>query len=584
MAASQSPIVKFAVFEVDLESGELRKSGMRQKLARQPFEVLRVLLQRPLEVVTHEELQQRIWPSDTFLDYDLALRKAITRLREVLGDSAESPRFVETIPRRGYRFIAPVESAQRQKLFPVPCAPNDSIAVLPFTSMSPDPSDEVFADGMTEEIINALAQIDQLHVVARNSAFSFKGRYIDVRVVGDQLNVRTLLLGSIRRADQRVRITAQLVNVEDGFHLWSERYDRELKDIFEIQDEIARSIASRLKIALEMKSLEPLAKAGTANLEAYALYVKGRALLYQRSPRFGAALKLFQEAVALDSEYALAWAGIADVYTLLGFYGFMHPDVSRTKLHEAARRAVAADPFLAEAHSALALGSLLYDWDKQQAECEFLRALELNPRCIQARDWYAIFYLQAAVGRSIEGVEHAQLASQADPLSCYCNCVLGLTFTGVNRYAEAVQTALRAIELDSGSFLARWALQTPLYLSGKLEEAVDAGRIALAMSGRLPVSMATLGLTFAGLGRVTEAEAIYTELTARARQEYVPPSTLVAAAAAANRQANAMRHASEALAIRDPFSCLILSSHWPYGARLREDSDIDSLLSDNGLD
>jgi tetratricopeptide (TPR) repeat protein len=293
---------------------------------------------------------------------------------------------------------------------------------------------------------------------------------------------------------------------------------------------------------------------------------------------------LFQEAVALDSEYALAWAGIADVYTLLGFYGFMHPDVSRTKLHEAARRAVAADPFLAEAHSALALGSLLYDWDKQQAECEFLRALELNPRCIQARDWYAIFYLQAAVGRSIEGVEHAQLASQADPLSCYCNCVLGLTFTGVNRYAEAVQTALRAIELDSGSFLARWALQTPLYLSGKLEEAVDAGRIALAMSGRLPVSMATLGLTFAGLGRVTEAEAIYTELTARARQEYVPPSTLVAAAAAANRQANAMRHASEALAIRDPFSCLILSSHWPYGARLREDSDIDSLLSDNGLD
>src|SRR5215467_8923034 len=278
-------ILKFGVFEIDLEAGELRKSGMRQKLAAQPFGVLRVLLERPQQLVTREELQRRIWPKGTFVDYELALKKAVSRIREVLGDSAENPRFIETLSRRGYRFIAPLnDTVAERRPAPALGATRDSIVVLPFINISADTENEFFADGITEEIINALAQINELHVVARSSAFSFKGKHIDPRVVGEQLNVRTVLEGSVRRAGNQLRITAQLVNTADGYHLWSERYDLELKDIFAIQDEIARAITSRLKLTLEAQSHEVLVKPGTKNLEAYAFYTTGRSLLPRRGP------------------------------------------------------------------------------------------------------------------------------------------------------------------------------------------------------------------------------------------------------------------------------------------------------------
>ncbi len=583
---NQPRVLRFGVFEVDLEARELRKSGMRQKLAGHPFEVLQFLLERSQQIVTREELQQRVWPRNTFIDYDLALKKAINRIREVLGDSAESPRFIETIPRRGYRFIAPFNergAAIGTTSIPTTAVSGDSIAVLPFTSMSTDPQDELFADGMTEEIINALAQINHLHVVARTSAFSFKAKYIDVRDIGRQLNVRTALLGSIRRAGNRLRITIQLVDVRDGCHLWSERYDRELNDIFALQDEIARSIASRLKVTVEIKSQEPLVKPGTKNLEAYSLYVKGRALLYRRGVKVSLALECFKQAVAIDSEYALAWAGIADAYTLLGFYGFMHPEISRPKWQEAARRALAADPLLAEAHNALAFGSLMYERDKSLAEREFLCALELNPLYVQARDWYACFYLQLAVGRLDEGVVHGELAVESDPLSCYANSILGLLYGGVRRFSDAVQSSERAVELDSDSFLPRWALQVVLLYSGRLEEAAAAGQAALAISGRHPWALAVLTVTLAEWDKFGEAEAVYAELVARARREYVLPGALALSAGAVGRHDEAMRYAREAVTIRDPFRAG-LSSYWPTSVRLRSDSKIDRMLKEEGID
>ncbi len=232
---TQSRILRFAVFEVDLEAGELRKSGVRLKLVGQPFQVLQLLLEHPQEVVTREDLRQRLWPDDRFVDYDLALKRIINRLREVLGDSADSPRFIETIPRRGYRFITPVnEAVVHAYAAQAISVTRDSIAVLPFINMSPDPVNEFFADGITEEIINVLSQIEHLHVAARTSSFFFKGKQADMRQIGEQLNVRTVLEGSVRTLGDRLRITAQLVNVADGYHLWSERYDRELKDVFAI--------------------------------------------------------------------------------------------------------------------------------------------------------------------------------------------------------------------------------------------------------------------------------------------------------------------------------------------------------------
>src|SRR5216684_4994751 len=313
--------VRFGVFELDPNVGELRKHGLRIRLQDQPLQVLQILLERSGQVVTREELQHRLWPSNTFVEFDKGIYNAIKRLRETLSDDAETPRYIETIPRHGYRFIGPVEQLANG----APAAPaaitTDSVVVLPFICLSADPEDEFFTDGITEEIINALAQLPQLHVVARSSAFSFKGKHIDPRVVGEQLKVRTILEGSVRRAGDCLRITAQLVDTADGFHLWSERYDREMKDIFAIQDDIARSIAERLMLALDRSEQESLVRAGTKNLEAYQLYLKGRTLLYRRGGTILLAAECFERAVRLDTEYTLAWAELANAYSALGYYG-----------------------------------------------------------------------------------------------------------------------------------------------------------------------------------------------------------------------------------------------------------------------
>jgi adenylate cyclase len=569
-----SRVVKFGLFEVNLEGAELRKSGMRQKLVGQPFEVLRVLLERPQELVTREELQQRIWPKDTFVDYDLALKKAVNRIRDVLGDSADSPRFIETVPRQGYRFIGNIErdfSAQA------------SIAVLPFINISADPENEFFADGITEEIINVLSQIDGLHVAARTSSFFFKGKHAEMRQIGEQLNVRTALEGSVRKIGDRLRITAQLVNVADGYHLWSERYDRELKDVFAIQDEIARSIAERLKLTLEGEGAEQLVKSGTTNLEAYQLYLKGRTLLYRRGIGIPAAVECFERAVLLDPEYAPAWAGIADAYTTVGYNGLVHPKACMLKGIEAARRAVRLDASLAEAHTALAMAALVGAWDKEEAEREFLRALELNPRYVQARGWYAFFYLVFSEGRLAEGVAQARLALEFDPLSSYAHAVYGNACACAGEYAQAIPACRRAVELDSDSYIARLTLAIALYASGKFEESIATTELALTMSGRHSWAMATLAVIFADCGKAEDADAVYAELAARARRQYVPPSMLAAAASGACREHEAICHAREAMTIHDP-ACVFFSKHWPLCARLYAYPRFRDLLSEVGFE
>ena len=574
--------IRFGVFELDAESGELRKHGLKVKLQEQPFQILQILLEHPGKVVTREELQQRIWPADTFVDFDQGLYNATKRLREALGDSADTPRYIETLSRRGYRFIAPLNGPAPEPRKPAPAATaSDSIAVLPFLNLSADPENEFFADGITEEIINALAQIEQLHVVARSSAFSFKGKHLDLRIIGEQLNVRTILEGSVRRAGNHLRITAQLVSVADGYHLWSERYDREMKDVFDIQDDIARSIVDRLKISLEGHRLGPLIKAGTKNLEAYQLCLKGRALLNKRGSAIPHGLQCLQRAVMLDAEYALAWVGLADAYTMMGYYGFARPEASMPKAKDAAQRAIVLGPSLAEAHNAMACACLLYERDLAQAERELLLALELNPRYIQARCWYAFFYLGCAVGRWDEGVTHATLAVESDPLSGYANAVLGATYLGAGRCAEAVAASERAVELDSDSFLARYILHGALHRSGRFEEAVAVAEKALTMSGRHAWAMAGLAATLADWGKPVDAEAVYAELMARARRYYVQPTELAIAAAAAGMQDEAIRQVREAFEVCDPsrnhFS-MTKDGSWPFSARLHADPRFREIL------
>jgi adenylate cyclase len=557
--------VRFGVFELDTESGELRKQGVKVKLQDQPFQILQVLLEQPGRVVTREELQRRIWPSDTFVDFDRGLYNAINKLRESLDDSPESPRFIETLSRRGYRFIAEVT---RNGGAATRATAGASIAVLPFINMSSDAENEFFADGITEEIINVLSQIEGLHVAARTSSFFFKGKHPEMRQIGEQLNVRTVLEGSVRKVGDRLRITAQLVNVVDGYHLWSERYDRELKDVFAIQDEIARSVAERLKLSLEGDRAEQLVKAGTKNLEAYQLYLKGRALLYRRGIAIPRAAQCFSRAVQLDPNYALAWAGLADTYTTLGYYGVAPPETCMSQGIEAARRATILDPSLAEAHTALAMACLMGTWNKEEAEREFLRALELNPKYIQARAWYALFYLQFSRGRLTEGVEQAKLALESDPLSSYAHAIYGLTCAIAGKYGESIVVARRGVELDSESYLARMCLTAISYLCGCFEEFLAANEVALAISGRHPWSLAGPAVGFADSGRPSDAEALYAEMQARARRQYISPALLAVAASGADREDEAICHARKAFEIRDPVCPVYFSRHLGLRGRL----------------
>jgi eukaryotic-like serine/threonine-protein kinase len=455
-----------------------------------------------------------------------------------------------------------------------------SIAVLPFANMSADPENEFFADGITEEIINALTKIDELRVAARTSAFSFKGKHVDLRIVGERLNVKTVLEGSVRKAGNRVRIMAQLTNVADGYHLWSERYDREIQDIFEVQDEIARAIAGRLKITLEGGQRQTLVKAATKNLEAYQLCLKGRTLIYQRGLSIPRALECFQQAASLDSEYALAWAGVADAHNLCAYYGFARPQVSLPQAKEAAMRAVRLDDSLAEAHGALALSRLCWDWDDGEAEREFLNALALNPRYLQARGWYGYLYL-LPTGRTQEAIDQAKTITNIDPLSGYAKATLAVICAFVGRLEEAEKAARYALEIDPGNYLARFALHDALHSMGRFDESIAVADVALAMSGRHVFTMAGLAVTYADWNKPNEARALYNELSSRAAREYISPFFLAVAATGAGEQEEAIRLAQQAYEIRDP-SLQLFGKCWPSSARLRQDARFNEIWAKAG--
>jgi TolB-like protein/Tfp pilus assembly protein PilF len=555
------------------------RDGMIVHLQPKVMGVLVCLAGHAGKPVSKEKLLESVWP-DAFVTEDV-LKHSISELRRVFGDDAQNPAIIQTIPKHGYRLVATVSANPPNKIFAANHK-HDSIAVLPFVNLSADPDNEYFADGITEEIINALAQIEQLRVVARSSAFSFKGKHLDSRDVGRQLNVGRILEGSVRRACNRLRITAQLIDVENGYHLWSERYDRELKDVFEIQDEIACAIAERLKITSSGMGLQPLVKPGTRSVEAYQLYVKGRALLYRRGGAILNAVQCFEQAVAIDPDYALAWAGLADSYTTLGYYGLARPEASMPKGMEAAQRAVSRDGSLAEAHNALAMASLMGDWDKLQAKREFLQAIKLNPTYIQARDWYGLFYLQFAEGKLDEGAEQAKLALTSDPLSSYAHAIFGMTCSFAGRKEEGIEIARRAVELDPDSYLSRFILQLVLRTGGKLEESVSVGETALAMSGRHSWSMATLALCLTDLGKPADADAVYQEMLSRGRRQYVPPALLALAGSAAGQQGKAIEHAQEAYQIRDPHCQFFLSRYTELPRRLYADPQFREIVDRMG--
>jgi TolB-like protein/Tfp pilus assembly protein PilF len=571
--SASSTIIRFGTFELDVRAGELRKRGVKIALQEQPLRILELLLAHPGQLVTREELRDRLWPSDTFVDFDHSLNKAINKLREALGDSAEAPRFIETVPKRGYRFVKDRSGDSGQIAIP-----EASIAVLPFVNLTSDPENELFADGICEEIIFSLTQIKDLHVAARTSSFSFKGKFVDLRTVGQQLNVRTLLEGSVRRSGDRLRVSAQLVNVADGYHLWSRQYDRELKDLFAIQEEIAHSIAQSLEVTLDSES-QPLVRGGTENVEAFKSFIRGRGLFFQRGPRLLASVECFKRAIALDPKYALAWSGLADAYNMIGLYGVASPETCLPQAREAAQRATELGPSLAEAHTSLAASHLLCDWDRARSESEFLRSLELKPDNALARGWYGYLYLQCAARRFEEGAVQLEQAVRIDPLSAWARALLAIAYVPVDA-DRCLEAALEALRIDPDHFLGRFVQMTALKLLGRPEESARVGESTLGMSGRAAWVMSGLARTYARMGRRADAEALYMELRWRARREYVAPAILGWAAWAVGEHDEAIRLEEEAHAIGDPI--LINANYWPDYADLREDPRFQEILRARG--
>ena len=460
-------------------------------------------------------------------------------------------------------------------------AAEKSIAVLPFANMSTDPENEFFSDGITEEIINALAQVEGLHVASRTSSFYFKGKTLEMRDIAERLQVATLLEGSVRRAGNRVRITAQLIDVAKDEHLWSERYDREMEDIFAIQDEIARAIADRLKVSLEHGGDSSLVKPHTENLEAYQLYLKGRSLLYKRGLAIPRGLECFNQALTLDPDYALAHAGLADGHTTLGYYGLAPGKETMPQAKEAATKALELAPDLAEAHNAFAIVSLLYDRDWQTADQAFRRALELNPRYVQARAWYGFFYLQMVAGRFEEGVAELRRCVEIDPLSGYNTAVLAAALGLAGYQEEAIEQGVKATELDPDAFVTRWILQVVYDWASRYPEAEQAGEEALAVSGRHVWALATLAATYASWGKPEKARAIYEELKARTGREYIQPSMFAIAALGAGLLDEAIALSRRAYEERDPMLTVVFR-HWPAFAPLREDPRGQEIIAKMG--
>jgi len=566
-------LLRFGVFEVDLRTGELRKQGLRIKLSGQPFQVLAMLLERPGELVTREEIREKLWPGDTFIDFEHSVNSSIKRLREALGDDPAAPRFIETLPRHGYRFIAPVEghpslapfserregegdappgSEGGQGMVPgsggdqreaagavrepplrkrgvvalsaggvvallavlfalnvaglrervmtaagarhgVPLPRIESIAVLPLENLSHDPEQEYFADGMTEELITNLGKIGALRVISRTSVMRYKGTKKPLPDIARELNVDALVEGTVLRSGDRVRVTANLLQATADRHLWAESYERDLRDVLSLQDEVARAIAEEIKIKLTPQDQTRLTSARVRPVkpEAYELYLKGRYHYYKWRPDdFRKAIDYFQKAIEADPGWAPTYAGLATSYGWLWMEGALPAQEALPRFSAALKTALAIDDMDPEVRYTLAASAFYYRWDWEEADREFQRALALDPGLVEARFEYAWFLV--CMGRFSQALAEAQRAVDRDPLSVSANLALGDIYFWSHQDDRAIAQLQHTADLDpddsrAHGFLAGIYGQKQMY-----GEAIRELRQAMALGGTPPEKLADL--------------------------------------------------------------------------------------------
>ena len=459
-------------------------------------------------------------------------------------------------------------------------APEHSIAVLPFVNLSADPENGYFCDGMTEEILNALSALPSLRVASRTSSFVFKGANQDICTIGEQLRVRAVLEGSVRRADTKLRVTAQLINVADGFHLWSNTYDREMKDVFAVQDEIARAIVNALQVNLGTKHDATLVEPHTDNLDAYALYVKARYFWRRKSSSaFKKCIEYFEQAIALDPCYSLAYAGLADSYITLGYWNYLPPQDVFPRAKAAADAAVGINDSLAEAHTSRACVCMLYDWDWPSAQQEFLRAIQLKERYGTAHFWYACYLW--AMGRTAESVDQASRAQALAPLSPVANANLGWALYFGRRYDEAITQCGKALELDTDYLMMHTVLGQAYLAASRYEEAIGALQSAVRFSGGAAFTTSALGYAYAKGGKRREAKKILQDLQQLSVAEYVSPFCVALVHTGLGDEDQALAWLERAYEERSHW--LVYAKVWPLFDDLRSNARFAALLGRVGL-
>ena len=563
MAASthHTPL-RFGVFEVDLETGELRKHGRRIRLPHQSLRVLQVLVERPLQVITRDELRQSLWPADTAVEFDRNLNTAVSRLREALGDEADNPRFVETVPRQGYRFIAPIIDNQKAQPAPSPPAVDpepsrtplfdprhmtalavillfvaavvlvvgwpsrlsrsrdadadkvQALAVLPFLNLSGDPGQEYFADGMTEALIVELSSLGGFGVISRTSSMQYKTVTKPVAEIAAELGVDAVVEGSVSRDGNRMRVMVRLIDAHRGTNLWAQSFEREIDTILVFQSEVARSIADAIHVTVG----GPRQAASRIDPEVYELYLRGRHLLNRRTEAdLQKALEYFELVIKKDPGNARAHAALAAAWQAMSDWNnFVAPREGLPKAKAAALRALELDSSLAEAHVRLALVNETYEWKLPEAEAGYKRAIELDPNLAEAYQYYSFFL--SRLGRDEESVELGRRAYQLDPLSMAVNVEYGTRLLDTGRVDEALAHLQRTVEIDPEYF------DTYVHLSHVFEalrrpaDQVAAALRGAEVSGRAPHALQALARAYAVTGNHPEALKVLDELHKRPTQ------------------------------------------------------------------
>ncbi|HZE82539.1 MAG TPA: tetratricopeptide repeat protein [Candidatus Polarisedimenticolia bacterium] len=562
-------IVRFAGFELNLQTGELREDGVAIRLQPQPTLILTLLVSRPGSLVTREEIQQRVWGTETFIDFDTGLNSAIRQIRHALKDNTGAPCFVETVPRRGYRFLAPLEKVEQSggpaaqpfvapdrsdtvpatkprtwwrskwilagggvalaallvvaiwfAVFRAQSEAIDSVAVLPFDNASTDSDTEYLSDGFTETLIGQLSQIPRLKVMARSTVFRYKGSHIDPQKVGRDLKVRAVLTGRVLQRGETLTISMELIDVRDGSQLWGRQYSRKLADTLAVQEDIAHEVTGKLRLRLAGVEEKRLTAHVTENAEAYQLYLKGRYYWNKRTPDgIHKAVDSFQQAIEKDPGYALAYAGLADCYQVPA-----NPLPPREKMplaKAAAMKALQLDDTLVEAHTTLARVFYAYDWDWPGAEKEFKRAIELNPRYAPVHQWYGGYL--SATGRFPEADAEKKRALDLEPVSLVINFEVGLASYTSRNYDRAIVQFQKTLELDPNFPPPHTFLAAAYEQKGMFEEAIATFQRAISVTQGPPktLAMASLGHVYAVSGRKAEAHKILAELQRLSERSYV---------------------------------------------------------------